>query len=617
MKAVVVPGIVFGIGVAIFGSACSSAGDPVGVTPGAGVPAAEPDAEPGTDPAEGESAPGAEACQLTAPWGGPISATCSAQAGACLAKTQTSVGMQICIRDDAKCSSCFSEVVAKCLVGSPAKPGVCGAAAGCVQSCLARVCGAGSAQNCTEQAMRTGACADVTRTMEACFDKADQRPCMSRFRDVCIPKPSCGNGVIEAGETCDKDCPTSCPSVPAGDQCTIRSSKGSASTCSAACETESRCPAQCPSNVVPVSNSGIIASGTTLPGAQGGPATVAWPSLASLQSHGCPSSLEPTSHVISWRAPISGRYSFSSTCRVSWRETSQRTGDVSSRYLDCFQRIGVVRGKQCTPGALGVDCGFNPYGDNRVRPDKLVPTPLDLLAGDEVLVAVNFLLGAIPPSATDVYHRGYIDSNNWSVSATACVPICNGKTCGSDGCGGTCGACVATQTCSAAGKCEAACVPQCAGKSCGSNGCGGTCGACAAGQSCDGGGQCKAACIPQCAGKTCGSDGCGGSCGACGGRATCNAGRCQLAGACDPVSDSGCAAPNQCITLANESTQCALMGAGTRGSACADSAGCAGGYACFAGRCRKVCDRASGDGCRGGENCAAVVNWRNLGTCAP
>ena len=36
-----------------------------------------------------------------------------------------------------------------------------------------------------------------------------------------------------------------------------------------------------------------------------------------------------------------------------------------------------------------------------------------------------------------------------------------------------------------------ACVPACAGRSCGDDGCGGTCGSCAGGDSCDGNGQCQ------------------------------------------------------------------------------------------------------------------------------
>jgi hypothetical protein len=40
-------------------------------------------------------------------------------------------------------------------------------------------------------------------------------------------------------------------------------------------------------------------------------------------------------------------------------------------------------------------------------------------------------------------------------AASACVPSCNGKTCGDDGCDGVCGACPAAQLCGASGTCAA------------------------------------------------------------------------------------------------------------------------------------------------------------------
>ncbi|MBW2702771.1 MAG: hypothetical protein JRF33_18270 [Deltaproteobacteria bacterium] len=57
-----------------------------------------------------------------------------------------------------------------------------------------------------------------------------------------------------------------------------------------------------------------------------------------------------------------------------------------------------------------------------------------------------------------------------------CTPDCDGKDCGDDGCGGSCGTCPG-----ALDKCiEGACVCQldCTGKDCGDDGCGGSCGTC-------------------------------------------------------------------------------------------------------------------------------------------
>ena len=67
-----------------------------------------------------------------------------------------------------------------------------------------------------------------------------------------------------------------------------------------------------------------------------------------------------------------------------------------------------------------------------------------------------------------------------------CVPQCDGKYCGDDGCNGSCGACATGQICSAASRCVSnPCLPQCGGKQCGSDGCGGSCGTCPDGKACD------------------------------------------------------------------------------------------------------------------------------------
>lgn len=121
---------------------------------------------------------------------------------------------------------------------------------------------------------------------------------------------------------------------------------------------------------------------------------------------------------------------------------------------------------------------------------------------------------------------------------TACVPACQMKVCGSDGCGGTCGSCSAPETCTSAGRC--ACTPEsdaefCArtgfecGSASGSDNCGryrsvASCGVCSAPETCGGGGVAgTCACVPQCSGKVCGPDGCGGTCGSCPGNSTCDA----------------------------------------------------------------------------------------------
>lgn len=99
-----------------------------------------------------------------------------------------------------------------------------------------------------------------------------------------------------------------------------------------------------------------------------------------------------------------------------------------------------------------------------------------------------------------------------------CVPNCDNKQCGSNGCHGICGRCMPDETCSLSGICIARqiCSPDCMGKQCGSDGCNGTCpNLCSPGQTCSSTGQCQSGsgCTPSCGTRTCGPNGCGGFCG--------------------------------------------------------------------------------------------------------
>ena len=99
-----------------------------------------------------------------------------------------------------------------------------------------------------------------------------------------------------------------------------------------------------------------------------------------------------------------------------------------------------------------------------------------------------------------------------------CNNVCALRECGSVGdC--DCGTCPEQHVCLADGMCF--CLPACQDKPCGADGCGGSCGTCA-GVSCPDGGiakcdvdTCVCGCLADCDGKSCGSDGCGGLCGDC------------------------------------------------------------------------------------------------------
>ena len=155
-------------------------------------------------------------------------------------------------------------------------------------------------------------------------------------------------------------------------------------------------------------------------------------------------------------------------------------------------------------------------------------------------------------------------------------PGCEGKECGDNGGGYSCGQCPGGQACSPQGQCEA-CVPQCGGKECGDDGCGGTCGQCGGGEECSNG---SCTCLPFCAGKDCGDDGCGGACGQCGEGEQCSNGLCTCAPAC-------------------EGMECGEDGCGGSCGACADGEYCPAGQC----ECQPHCvgKECGADGC--GGNC--------------
>lgn len=235
-----------------------------------------------------------------------------------------------------------------------------------------------------------------------------------------------------------------------------------------------------------------------------------------------------------------------------------------------------------------------------------------------------------------------------------CTPSCGGRTCGDDGCGGSCGTCASDRTCSASGSCVCAagrtdcggacvdtssdaahcgacgnacsasevcssascassCTPSCAGRSCGADGCGGSCGSCAAGQTCNASGSCVSSCTPSCAGRSCGDDGCGGSCG------SCPAGRaCDASGACACASgrtDCG----GSCVDTASDPLHCGACGSVcAAGQACVSGAcGCVpscGGRACGDDGCGGSCGACAADRVCAGGACECAASLTACGT---
>ena len=88
-------------------------------------------------------------------------------------------------------------------------------------------------------------------------------------------------------------------------------------------------------------------------------------------------------------------------------------------------------------------------------------------------------------------------------------------------------------------NCVLICVPDCSGKTCGDNGCGGSCGSCPTGDTCSSG-MCVPICTPNCSGKTCGDNNCGGSCGSCGSEL------CHDGVICCVTENQGCGGDQRC-----------------------------------------------------------------------
>ena len=74
------------------------------------------------------------------------------------------------------------------------------------------------------------------------------------------------------------------------------------------------------------------------------------------------------------------------------------------------------------------------------------------------------------------------DAKPDSFEVTQCIPDCQGRTCGNDGCGGSCGHCDDPQGICLEYSCV--CIPDCGARLCGEDGCGGTCGACLDSEEC-------------------------------------------------------------------------------------------------------------------------------------
>jgi len=141
-----------------------------------------------------------------------------------------------------------------------------------------------------------------------------------------------------------------------------------------------------------------------------------------------------------------------------------------------------------------------------LRKDSCLSSGATIDCSDDAAPPGNFgshITGLLQPGAYYLIVDGF-DATSFGpftlyVNLVAgCVPQCDGKFCGDDGCGGSCGLCGPGELCNTAARCVPdPCQPQCNGRKCGDDGCGGTCGSCRAGELCvTATGACKA--FPDC-----------------------------------------------------------------------------------------------------------------------
>lgn len=144
----------------------------------------------------------------------------------------------------------------------------------------------------------------------------------------------------------------------------------------------------------------------------------------------------------------------------------------------------------CADGGNGCDTLLAIH-DANCRPFDL--TAVDRLCSDDQTPPGNVASrvdGKLPPGTYTVIVTGYSSATvgpfQLSVKFTPdCYPKCESMFCGSDDCGGSCGACGNGLSCYF-GRCRSnPCLPNCKGRVCGDDGCGGSCGVCKGDKSCD------------------------------------------------------------------------------------------------------------------------------------
>lgn len=260
-----------------------------------------------------------------------------------------------------------------------------------------------------------------------------------------------------------------------------------------------------------------------------------------------------------------------------WSSLEDGTGCGAGKVChggSCCDAAANCEGKECGDDGCGGGCGDCPEGGTcekglcEIPCDECLEGAIRCVGSDQWANCSNEGGCWVWPAETTACPKGEqcvcltaADSDTCEPTPgkeCLCVADCNGKDCGPDGCGGSCGQCAGVNVVCQAGVCQCAgpacnetcctsyqvctdglecCDPACENMECGEDGCGGLCGICEGGewvscvlgtcvcqgtvcpkaccpntQICDADGNC---CSEQCDGKECGANGCGGVCGLC------------------------------------------------------------------------------------------------------
>ncbi len=138
--------------------------------------------------------------------------------------------------------------------------------------------------------------------------------------------------------------------------------------------------------------------------------------------------------------------------------------------------------RQTDQGFSALDITFVPHPDTGMdhTPPRDIPTDHrpDMLHRD---INHDSGMDTRPVDSGFDYHQVVDSGRDQGPFDPGCTPNCQGKQCGSDGCGGSCGTCKQGEECINA---RCVCIPDCSGKQCGPDGCGKTCGQCPSDEKC-------------------------------------------------------------------------------------------------------------------------------------